>query len=230
MLPIRTGDLHYMAAGNPISDSRRAFLAASPRLFRNPLLDRLSRVHPMLPPVLYLPVILGLLYVSRRFVFVGTMVAEFVGGYVLWTVIEYFGHRFLFHHRFASPPGRWAQFLMHGVHHDHPNDPLRLVMPPLMSVPIMAAAWAVLRITLGPKACLPALAGFIAGYLGYDMLHYHLHHRQPKTRIGRLLRFRHMTHHFRDDASFFSVSAPWWDHIFGTQSRISNVKRVRLLT
>ena len=134
-----------MAAGNPISDSRRAFLAASPRLFRNPLLDRLSRVHPMLPPVLYLPVILGLLYVSRRFVFVGTMVAEFVGGYVLWTVIEYFGHRFLFHHRFASPPGRWAQFLMHGVHHDHPNDPLRLVMPPLMSVPIMEAAWAVLK-------------------------------------------------------------------------------------
>jgi sterol desaturase/sphingolipid hydroxylase (fatty acid hydroxylase superfamily) len=210
-----------LITGDTISGSGRPFLAASPRLFRNPLLDRLSRVHHLLPAVLYLPVIPGLLYASGRLLPVGTEVAGFLGGYVLWTLIEYFGHRFLFHHRFTSATGRRVQFLMHDVHHDHPSDPLRLVMPPLMSVPIMTAAWAVLRITFGPTVCLPVLAGFIAGYLAYDMLHYHLHHGQPKTGIGRLLRVRHMNHHFRDDASFFGVSAPWWDHIFRTQSRVS---------
>jgi sterol desaturase/sphingolipid hydroxylase (fatty acid hydroxylase superfamily) len=94
-------------------------------------------------------------------------------------------------------------------------------MPPLMSVPIMATAWAVLRVAVGSTLCLPVLAGFITGYLAYDMLHYHLHHRQPKTSIGRLLRHRHMHHHFRDDTTSFGVSAPWWDYLFGTQSRIS---------
>jgi sterol desaturase/sphingolipid hydroxylase (fatty acid hydroxylase superfamily) len=148
------------------------------------------------------------------------MVAGFLGGYVLWTLVEYFGHRFLFHHRFTSAAGLKAQFLMHGVHHDHPSDPLRLVMPPLMSVPIMTAAWAVLHATLGPILCRPALAGFIAGYIAYDMLHYHLHHRQPRTYIGRFLRARHMHHHFRDDTTSFGVSAPWWDFVFGTRLRI----------
>jgi sterol desaturase/sphingolipid hydroxylase (fatty acid hydroxylase superfamily) len=208
-----------MTTGDTISGSERVCLAASPRLFRNPLLDRLSRVHHLLPALLYLPIILGLLYASGRVLTLRTEVAGFLGGYVLWTLIEYFGHRFLFHHRFTSAAGRRAQFLMHGVHHDHPSDPLRLVMPPLMSVPIMATAWAVLRITFGPTVCLPALAGFIAGYLAYDMLHYHLHHGQPKTFTGRLLRARHMHHHFRDDTASFGVSAPWWDYVFGTRAK-----------
>jgi len=209
-----------MRTGETISGSGQSPLAASPRLFRNPLLDRLSRVHHLLPAVLYLPALVLLLYLARHTLTAGTAAAGFLGGYVLWTLVEYFGHRFLFHHRFVSAAGRRAQFLMHGVHHDHPSDPLRLVMPPLMSVPIMAAAWAVLRTLLGPTLCLPVLAGFISGYLAYDMLHYYLHHARPKTRVGRYLRSRHMHHHFHDDAASFGVSAPWWDYVFGTQANI----------
>jgi dihydroceramide fatty acyl 2-hydroxylase len=207
-----------MTTGDTISGPRQDFLAASPRLFRNPLLDRLSRVHHLLPVALYLPAILALTWFSGRKLAVATEIAGFLGGYVFWTLIEYFGHRFLFHHRFASSIGRRAQFLMHGVHHDHPNDPLRLVMPPLMSVPIMATAWVIFHAVLGPVLCLPVLAGFISGYLAYDMLHYYLHHAQPKTRAGRFLRFRHMHHHFHDDTASFGVSAPWWDYIFGTRA------------
>jgi sterol desaturase/sphingolipid hydroxylase (fatty acid hydroxylase superfamily) len=205
-----------MNTGNRIFDPGGVSLAASPRLFRNPVLDKLSRVHHLVPAVLYLPLVLVLVYAAGRAVPAATVTVGFLGGYGLWTLVEYFGHRFLFHHRFTTPVGRRAQFLMHGVHHDHPNDPLRLVMPPLMSVPIMIVAWAVLRIAFGPAGCLPVLSGFIAGYLAYDMLHYHLHHGQPKTYFGRLLRFRHMYHHFRDDTSSFGVSAPWWDYVFGT--------------
>jgi dihydroceramide fatty acyl 2-hydroxylase len=211
-----------MSTGDTISGSGRSSLAASPRLFRNPLLDRLSRVHHLLPAALYLPVIILLLYFAGRMLSAGGATAGFLGGYVLWTLVEYFGHRFLFHHCFTSAMGQRAQFLMHGVHHDHPSDPLRLVMPPLMSVPITAAAWALLRAVFGPALCLPILAGFIAGYLGYDMLHYHLHHSRPKTSIGRFLRFRHMHHHFHDDTKSFGVSAPWWDYIFGTRLRITD--------
>jgi sterol desaturase/sphingolipid hydroxylase (fatty acid hydroxylase superfamily) len=48
------------------------------------------------------------------------------------------------------------------------------------------------------------------------MVHYHVHHREPTTRFGRMLRRAHMFHHFRDHDRGFGVSAPWWDYIFGT--------------
>ncbi|MCZ3030540.1 hypothetical protein NYY88_19730, partial [Acinetobacter baumannii] len=68
-------------------------------------------------------------------------IALFGLGYAIWTLIEYFGHRYLFHWEFPGAFGKRIHFLIHGVHHDHPNDPLRLVMPILLSGPIMIIAW-----------------------------------------------------------------------------------------
>jgi dihydroceramide fatty acyl 2-hydroxylase len=201
-----------------MSDEMRppdAEAVASPRLFRNPLLDRFSRVHPSVPFLIYLPAVAVLLW-QQELPLITVMVA-FACGYLLWTVVEYFGHRLLFHLRPTSTTGKRIQFLIHGVHHKHPNDPLRLVMPPLMSMPIMIAAFAILRLTISPASALPALGGFLTGYLIYDALHFYVHHAHPQTLIGRYLRRRHMHHHFRDDSSWFGVSAPWWDAIFATR-------------
>ena len=41
------------------------------------------------------------------------------------------------------------QFLIHGVHHVYPNDPLRLVMPPLLSGPIMLIAMSIIYLIFG---------------------------------------------------------------------------------
>ena len=102
-------------------------------------------------------------------------------GYFIWTLIEYFGHRFLFHYEFPGRFGARIHFLIHGVHHVHPNDPLRLVMPALLSGPIMLIAYAVVRLLFGLPLGYPVLMGFIIGYLSYDMVHYYLHHAEPKT-------------------------------------------------
>jgi dihydroceramide fatty acyl 2-hydroxylase len=209
-----------MTAGEDVCPYVPASLAASPPLFRHPLLDRLSRVHHLVPLLLFGPAAVVLLGIAATSGVSWTIIAvSLPAGYVMWTLTEYFGHRFLFHWRFTTATGKKLQFLIHGVHHDHPSDPLRLVMPPLMSLPIMAAAWTLLRAALGGITCLPVLSGFIAGYLVYDMLHYHIHHGVPRTRLGRFLRFRHMHHHFRDDCSSYGVSAPWWDAVFGTRVR-----------
>jgi dihydroceramide fatty acyl 2-hydroxylase len=197
--------------------AQRAGLAASPRLFGNPLLEWLSRVHHLTPALLYLPIVAILSGLSAARVPFAYAVPALFAGYLIWTGIEYFGHRFLFH---LQPPGRLGaqiHFTIHGVHHAHPGDPLRLVMPPLMSVPIMLLALAGLRAVFGPDLVLPALAGLLAGYVAYDMLHYHLHHGRPATRLGRELRRRHMLHHFHDDTRGFGISAPWWDDILGTR-------------
>ena len=38
----------------------------------------------------------------------------------------------------------------------------------------------------------------------------------PRTRLGKWLRELHMRHHFQDHDTGYGVSAPFWDHVFGT--------------
>jgi dihydroceramide fatty acyl 2-hydroxylase len=191
-------------------------LCASPRLFENPILDKLSRVHWTVPLLVYLPIVGLLAIVSlEAFALPGVLAAGALG-YLLWTFTEYLGHRFLFHYEFPGRFGARIHFLVHGVHHVHPNDPLRLVMPVLLSAPIMLIAHGVARLLFGMPLGYPVLMGFVLGYIGYDMVHYHVHHRTPRTKIEIALRRAHMLHHFRDPARGFGVSAPYWDHVFGT--------------
>lgn len=191
-------------------------LSASPRIFDNDLLDRLSRVHHVVPVLVYVPAALGLLFLAAQHLSAAAILAWMAAGYVIWTLTEYWGHRYAFHHEFPGRLGARLHFLIHGVHHVHPSDPLRLVMPPLLSGPIMLAAFAVLNLAFGAVAALPLMAGFILGYLAYDMLHFHMHNRMPRLAVTRMLRRHHMLHHFRDPRCGFGVSAPWWDHVFGT--------------
>jgi sterol desaturase/sphingolipid hydroxylase (fatty acid hydroxylase superfamily) len=143
----------------------------------------------------------------------------FLAGYALWTFTEYWVHRSVFHLEPKSRLGKRLHWIFHGVHHDHPNDPLRLVMPPIVTVPLAAGFLALFVLALGTGAGFALAAGFFFGYLLYDMLHYALHHRRPRSRLGRRLHELHMRHHFEDDNRGFGVSAPWWDTIFQTAFR-----------
>src|SRR3954468_20510660 len=198
--------------------SRRAdLLRASPPMFENALLNRLSRVHPAVPVVIFLPAIAVLLgFAIDRGVSGLGIVGLFVGGYFFWTLSEYWIHRVVFHFEPEGGIGARLNWMIHGVHHDHPNDPLRLVMPPSASIPLALLFCGVFWVVLGDTYWMPFAAGFIAGYLAYDMIHYHVHHHRPRTRLGRFLRESHMRHHFQDDERGFGVSAPYWDHVFGT--------------
>ena len=72
---------------------------------------------------------------------------------------------------------------------------------------------------LGTDPGLAWSAGFLLGYLMYDMTHYFVHHATPKSRVAKKLRELHMRHHFQDDTKGFGVSAPYWDYVFGTAPR-----------
>ncbi len=191
-------------------------LCASPRLFDNRILDKLSRVHWATPLCCYGPLVALLAALSFETLDFVEICWATVSGYVVWTLTEYFGHRYLFHTEFPGTLGARLHFLLHGVHHTHPSDPLRLVMPPLMSAPIMMLAFLLIIAIIGRPLAYAALMGFIIGYLIYDMMHYSLHHMELKSRLGRNLRRLHMLHHFNDAERGFAISAPWWDKIFGT--------------
>jgi sterol desaturase/sphingolipid hydroxylase (fatty acid hydroxylase superfamily) len=187
-------------------------------MFQNPILEWGSRVHPIVPPLIYLPVIGYLLVraVGHENLSAGAVAGVFVLGIVFWSLVEYLLHRFVFH---LEPDSRWGRrmhFIIHGVHHDFPHDPMRLVMPPSVSVPLAITFWFGFRAVLGPEWALPAFAGFLFGYLVYDMGHYHMHHHRSKNRLSLALRRYHYRHHFQQSDRGFGVTTPLWDRVFRT--------------
>src|SRR5919107_300009 len=195
---------------------RSEYLKPPPPMFESGLLDRFTRVHPAVPVLIYLPVIAALFLTGAGRLGLLSALGLALGGYAVWTLTEYWLHRVVFHFEPRRGLGARLHWMLHGVHHDHPNDPLRLVMPPSASVPLALAFAAVFWLVLGGHWFMPFLAGFLAGYLAYDMIHYHVHHHRPRTRVGRRLRELPRRHPSQDDGRGFGVSAPSWDHVFGT--------------
>jgi dihydroceramide fatty acyl 2-hydroxylase len=199
--------------------SRTDVLRDSPRMFESRVLDALSRVHPAVPVAIFAPAVLLLAAWGLEKVSVLGMVGLAVAGYAMWTLFEYWLHRVVFHFEPEKGLGARLHWIIHGIHHDHPNDPLRLVMPPSVSIPLGAVVFGAIYLVFGGRYAPGLGAGFFAGYLAYDMLHYYVHHFRPRTRLGRMLRERHMRHHFQDDTKGFGISAPYWDEVFRTSSR-----------
>ena len=195
---------------------RTDYLKASPPMFQSRLLDRFTRVHPVVPVLIYAPVIVVMLVLAVQRDGWWDTLALVIVGYVLWTLFEYWLHRLVFHFEPEKGIGARLHWMIHGVHHDHPNDPLRLVMPPAASIPlaviVVGAIFLIFGSTHGPAVA----AGFLFGYIVYDEIHYALHHHNPTTRLGKRLRELHMRHHFQDDEKGFGISAPYWDVVFRT--------------
>src|SRR4029450_8868507 len=106
-------------------------------MFQSYFMEFFSRVHPVTPLVLYVPVIAYMLYVSvQRDLSVAAVAALFLLGVLLWTLVEYLIHRYIFHYVPKTRWGKQLHFVIHGVHHDYPNDARRLVMPPVISIPL----------------------------------------------------------------------------------------------
>jgi len=185
-------------------------------MFQSRALDSLSRVHPAVPLLIFVPLIAALEYWGLQKVGVGVSLALGLGGYAIWTLFEYWLHRVVFHWEPDNAIGARFHWIIHGVHHDHPNDPMRLVMPPGASVPLAVLVFGLMLLVIGEEYAPSVAAGFFVGYLVYDMLHYYLHHFRPRGRVGRALRERHMRHHFQDHERGFGISAPYWDDVFHT--------------
>src|ERR671932_661061 len=111
-------------------ESRSERLKASPPLFASPFLDRFTRVHHLVPVVLYAPVVVVCAAVGFARLGALAWVGYAIAGYALWTLTEYWLHRVVFHFEPAGGIGARLLFLIHGVPPAPPNAPKRLVMPP----------------------------------------------------------------------------------------------------
>ena len=194
----------------------------SPKLFDNPILDYFTRIAWYFPILIFLPVISYLYYkgFSENTLTLLTSIAVSLGGIIFWTLFEYCVHRFLFH---AHPKQKLLKAIhhtFHGIHHDFPQDSMRLVMPPSVSIPMSAllyfgTKWLFLKAGVASIHDI-FFASFLLGYLVYDEMHYASHHLNWKNKWFQAIKKQHMKHHFVEPDMGFGFTSKTWDLVFKT--------------
>jgi len=191
----------------------------STRMFKSGILEAVSKVHFTVPLLVFIPVICYCIYntyISNK-LSISNIVIYFILGLLVWTVTEYVLHRFIFHFEPKTSFGKRCHFIFHGVHHDYPKDRLRLVLPPIVSIPLATMFYHIFSNILRGAEFYPFFAAFIIGYLIYDMLHYAIHHVQVKGKLWNILKTHHLKHHYVHPDKGYGVSSPIWDKLAKTE-------------
>lgn len=137
-----------------------------------------------------------------------TVIALSIGGLLLFSFIEYFFHRWLFH--------AWVPSMIRGhqKHHDAPlgYDSLPFFVPSLVFFGVMVLFQFVMPLAY---ACI--LASMVAvGYMTYGLTHFAMHHFRFNNIIAKKLVALHAIHHHHPDHNY-GVTSPLWDIILGTK-------------
>ena len=178
----------------------------------------LGWVHPVMPFLVWLPLAFGIIGwgISRWGLSLEQVVLLALPALLLWSLLEYILHRWLFH-----PPqtgGILEAFARstHGKHHDQPDHPALALVPPANAA-IILLVLAVIFFLVLPGHVIAVFTGFfVLGYLFYEGVHLALHHCRLRTRLGRFLRNHHLSHHKVESEGNFGVSSPLWDWLLGT--------------
>lgn len=149
--------------------------------------------------------------------FLSTMGCFFAGN-IIWTILEYTLHRFLFHVDHYLPEANWAMllhFLLHGIHHYLPMDRLRLVMPPTLFLALETPFTKLAHLIFPKAAANGIIAGAFTFYILYDCMHYALHHTRLPQYMAEMKRY-HLAHHYKNFELGFGVTSKIWDYVFNT--------------
>ncbi|MBX2973291.1 MAG: sterol desaturase family protein [Flavobacteriales bacterium] len=200
---------------------------SSGRIFQNPVLEALTKTHIAIPLTIFFGIGAASGYVSvhvQGFSVLGTL-SLYLAGAVFFTFIEYIAHRNLYHMSTGGSTRKARlQYVMHGIHHDHPRDKKRLALPPVVSIVVASLFMGLFRLVLGPGG-IAFGGGFLTGYAIYLMVHYAVHTMNPPKNIFGVLWKHHNLHHYVGDTGAFGVSSPLWDHIFGTMPEDPRAKK-----
>jgi hypothetical protein len=148
-------------------------------------------------------------------------VACFAGGVLVWTLVEYFVHRYVLHGIF--PDGRGLRRLLHkcfdGLHWEHHKRPwdgrhingtIRDTLP--FVGPIGALSFLI------PVHTLPVfLAGLVQAYIVEEWVHQSVHMYDLRDPYFRYIKRHHCYHHTERGADLaFGLTNGVWDAVLGT--------------
>jgi len=187
-------------------------------MFNSNLIEAMSKTHWSVPIWVFAPIIGYLVNLSIiNGVPLLLSFALVILGLFVWTFVEYAMHRFVFHYEPKSKLGKRMHWLMHGVHHDYPQDANRLVLPPGISLPLATGFFFLFYLLIPQPELYPFFAAFLVGYLIYDIGHYAMHHFSFKSNVFKKIKLHHMKHHYVEPHEGYGVSNPLWDIIFRTR-------------
>jgi len=130
----------------------------------------------------------------------------FLAGVFVWTFLEYLIHGWLSHtfRTFAMP--------LHAVHHRdaHAVFAVRAWIP-------IAVVWTIMVLRFRWTPWVILFNGVLAGFAGYEAVHYRIHFRHPRGPVENYLRSRHLVHHEFYTNRCFGVTSALWDLVFGSE-------------
>ena len=195
------------------------------RVFKSDFLEFFTHIYPWQIMIIWIPFSAYTIYRTLTQYTPANpyllLVSGFIIGVVLWSFTEYTLHRFLFHFPAKKGYSKKIIFLFHGIHHNQPKCKSRLVMPPIVSIPLAVVFIGAFHlfftyVLAAPWWTFPITTGFVIGYLYYDLFHYASHHIKLKNKGLIFMRKWHMRHHGSTPDKRFGVSNPFWDKVFGT--------------
>ena len=191
----------------------------STRMFKSGFLEIFSKVHYSIPLVIFIPTIIYFVWtgITIEGTTIWGIIASVAAGLIVWTLTEYVLHRFIFHYMPSSKWGQRLHFIFHGVHHDYPNDSMRLVLPPSVSIPLALLFYFLFSLVISPLYLNSFFGAFLTGYLCYDMFHYAFHHGTFSNAFLKKMKQHHMQHHYNDPDHGYGVTSILWDIIFRSE-------------
>ena len=204
-----------------LKENKKLFISGTDSvvIFKSKFLEAITTTHHIVPFLIFIPVVVYFIYETILFYLQGKieslwlLIPLVISSLLLWTFIEYTGHRFVFHSNPKSQIGKKLLYLIHGAHHDYPNDPKRLVVPPIVSVSGGVLLYWMSYEIFGREYAAPFFATLIIAYLVYDWFHYASHHMNIKSKYIRMLVKHHLLHHYKDPNNGYGFTTTLWDYI-----------------
>ena len=199
------------------------------RLFENPILESFTKSSPLESTISSLLIAAVCIWLGQTMgagYSTSTIVWYFLGGLLFWTFSEYFLHRYLFHlaEDAFRGSGRLA-YVLHGIHHEYPNDVQRTLMPIVPKLFFSAFFFGLFIMILGHPGAFFA-SGFTMGYYFYSLMHYAIHRWKAPKMLKPLWEHHHRHHHLAQDRAY-GVSTTFWDRVFQTMpEKVINKSKV----
>lgn len=205
------------------------FQTGKARIFKNPALEKLTNTNPIVNITFYGIAIIGLILTGLYVIDLNPIlfIGLFVNGILLWTLIEYLLHRFIFHWIVDAKWSKRFHFVIHGAHHSYPSDEDRLLMPPAPGFIIAGSLFGMYYLLFWligvPHFTFGFFPGMFFGYLMYSFLHRATHLSNPPKRFAHLWH-HHQLHHYKYPDKAYGVSTFFWDRVFGTMPPKNTLK------
>lgn len=176
--------------------------------------------HPWMPTILYLSLgswVTALsLYFHPRLSW--NVVLWILAGIFVWTFIEYFLHRFVFHFQSMKEPWKHLIAEAHLEHHRTARTGQQILVRPLFSLITALFVYFLLAlVTMSWSLAALLETGVFLGFIAYEWIHFAAHRYHPSSRLGIFLKQYHLHHHFKEADRAFGVTTPFWDWVWGTR-------------